>query len=396
MSRAKNLAEVDDLIKIIRANNVAVELHKGIGGVEVVAQNFKCFFSDILKVTPRLSKLQLAHALYQVHPTINRTEVDQFSACLTLAFGHVRQKSNAMSSGARTNPAVLELGKQLLKNKEKSLATSLIANAKLKAKTTSHASLPSTSSSSHAILPVAKHPMAWSDAEDDEWPEYVASDAVEEILSSQEVNRATSSKATDASEQPYTVVLNFKECKYMRRYADKVVEATMKPGDSGFAVAVFGDEIIQTEMPNLLLEPPVCKRPASKAPKKRPAAMIAQDQASSHDDGDKDPELHDESSDAVDSNDEDQHVQKRTTIQPTASFTKENYKNDSLAFGTCKAEFYSEKSYIRYFDNKSKKWTLLVGTKGQNHHMKLEALVKHAKQANMTKEQIVSIRNQSQ
>ena len=271
MKRAKNLAEVDDLLKIIRGNNVAVDLQKAVKGLDYVAQNYQDFFSDCMKVTPRLSKPQLTQAFCMVHPTLPKTDIKQFASSLVLAFAHVRQKSNSVSSGIRTNPVVFELGKQLKKSKPSTLGGSLVTMAKKKL---AQPSLGSSSSSSQALLPIqsgVKHPMSWSDDEDD-WPICSKQKVhVEEIMSSQELQcKKSSLNAAQPAANQFIEFLDMKSCKLVRKYADKLIEANMKPGDSGYALAWFGDECVQTEMPNLMLEPPVCKRPAAKkVPKKR-------------------------------------------------------------------------------------------------------------------------------
>ena len=159
----------------------------------------------------------------------------------------------------------------------------------------------------------------------------------------------------------------------------------MVPGENGFAVAMFGMESVQTEMPNLLLEAPAMKRPAAY---KRPATIA---------------EATCTESSIEESGSEEEKPSKKLkveqpveakTIEATAAFTKENYRFESLSFGMCKAEFYTAKSYTRYFDEKAKKWTLLVGTQGQNHHAELERLVPFVKRANMEKADILELRKQ--
>jgi hypothetical protein len=70
MKRVRNLAEVDDLVKIIRGNSINVDLHRAMGSVEHVAQNYKSFFADCIQVTPRLSRQQLTQALSLVHQQV--------------------------------------------------------------------------------------------------------------------------------------------------------------------------------------------------------------------------------------------------------------------------------------------------------------------------------------
>ena len=87
------------------------------GSVEHVAQNYKSFFADCIQVTPRLSRQQLTQALSLVHPTTCKTELSQFAGSLVLAFGHIRQKTHHVTSGARTDPAVMELTHMLQQRK---------------------------------------------------------------------------------------------------------------------------------------------------------------------------------------------------------------------------------------------------------------------------------------
>ena len=239
--------------------------------------------------------------------------------------------------------------------------------------------------------------MHWSSEDKNDWPVPAKAKQdveVQEVVSSQEVNRSSGSRNVDPG-APYIQFLDMKACKLVRRYSHKYVEATMKAGDDGFAVAWFGDESIVTEMPNLMLEPVVCKRPAARQAKKRPAAAVEKDDASNSDDNTSQSSK--ASSKQMSDVPEPAGVTtaKATTAkaEPVASFTKENYKFESLSFGPRKAEFYSLKSYIRFFDKQSQKWMLLVGTSGDNHHQSLEALVPHVQKANMSKDKIVAFRD---
>ena len=132
MKRVRNLAEVDDLVKIIRGNNVSVDIQKAMGSVDHVAQNYKSFFADCIKVTPRLSKQQLTQAICSVHPGVCKTEVAQFAGSLVIAYGHIRQKTHVITSGARSDPAVLELT-HLVQQQKPTFGSKLIAIAKAKA-----------------------------------------------------------------------------------------------------------------------------------------------------------------------------------------------------------------------------------------------------------------------
>ena len=80
--------------------------------------------------------------------------------------------------------------------------------------------------------------MQWSSDEECDWELPQPKHEVEEIMSSQEVKRSSGSRDLVPND-PYIEFLDMKACKLVRRYGDKLVEATMKPGDDGFAIAEF-------------------------------------------------------------------------------------------------------------------------------------------------------------
>jgi hypothetical protein len=53
-----------------------------------------------------------------------------------------------------------------------------------------------------------------------------------------------------------------------------------------------------------------------------------------------------------------------------------NFQFTSLLYGSCKAEFYTEKSYIRKQEPESKKWTLIIGTQHPKHWFVIASLAK--------------------
>ena len=190
--------------------------------------------------------------------------MSQFAGSLVLAFGHIRQKGDVVTSGVRTDPVMMELS-HMLQQRKPTLGSSLKALARTRMQASPVKTMRSRSSSSQALLPIKKqkHPMQWSSDEECDWELPQPKHEVEEIMSSQEVKRSSGSRDLVPND-PYIEFLDMKACKLVRRYGDKLVEATMKPGDDGFAIAWFGDESIVTEMPNLMLEPVVFKRPAAK------------------------------------------------------------------------------------------------------------------------------------
>ena len=80
--------------------------------------------------------------------------------------------------------------------------------------------------------------------------------------------------------------------------------------------------------------------------------------------------------------------------RPAASMGKEyqNFTFSSSAFGSRKAEFYTNKSYIRRLDGSTGKWTLVIQVEGEGHQKKLNDLVSFAKQEGVTKAKLVEVR----
>jgi hypothetical protein len=71
-----------------------------------------------------------------------------------------------------------------------------------------------------------------------------------------------------------------------------------------------------------------------------------------------------------------------------------NFVFHSLTWGKCKAEFYSQKSYVRYFNASNSKWQLVVACEGQDHQIRLRALVDKVKLKSMTKEKLIKFRQE--
>ena len=71
-----------------------------------------------------------------------------------------------------------------------------------------------------------------------------------------------------------------------------------------------------------------------------------------------------------------------------------NFVFQSLTWGQCKAEFYTQKSYVRYLDSSSSKWHLVVSCEGQGHQAKLRLLVDKVKLKSMTKEKLIKFRQE--
>jgi hypothetical protein len=188
----------------------------------------------------------------------------------------------------------------------------------------------------------------------------------EENISSSEDSDA----APAASLEPSTSVFWFDSADLClkRLSADGHEEqARMEPGPNGFCIAFFQDTPavgITTEMPNLMLEvkqtvSTVIKRPSSQGSvvmKKPSTKRKSQDLKQLDAETSVSQEL------ALD-------VQ-----SPVAAPTKpQNYVFTAEKWGTCKAEFYSKKSYCRF--QEEGKWKLIVGSEKKEHQHIVQSLV---------------------
>ena len=76
-----------------------------------------------------------------------------------------------------------------------------------------------------------------------------------------------------------------------------------------------------------------------------------------------------------------------------------NYANDtfySAAWGSCKVEYYSQKSYIRFKDPATSKWKLLIGSECPQHKHVMKCLVPKVRDEALSKDELRDFRNQVQ
>jgi len=193
----------------------------------------------------------------------------------------------------------------------------------------------------------------------------------------------------------------------MKRQKGSTIEtARMVPGDEDFAMAIFDNEApVRTEMPNILLKafPVVMKKPAGRK-KKKAAVKHPADSDEDHDDDEEDEEEHPAP-----------RVVKRPAraVDPAAGeglppavggeppsaadvdhgpvhWQKQNFKFEASVWGSCKAEFYTHKSYIRHQTSEGS-WRLVIQTEKKDHHKILKSLVDHVKRG-LSKEELKAVR----
>lgn len=143
------------------------------------------------------------------------------------------------------------------------------------------------------------------------------------------------------------------------------------------------------EKPNSSLEPVVMKRPAARKDSttarrglKRPAAA-SKPQAAGKDD--RKPEK--------------RHVAKvskpKGKATPKRRDAKDGFRNYSFrakGYGACRVEYYTAKSYIRKWDEKMRRYTMIIGSTGDRHQQVCSALIKHV-QAGLPREKLLALRS---
>lgn len=182
------------------------------------------------------------------------------------------------------------------------------------------------------------------------------------------------------------------------------VEAEMFPCvETGFLKAKFPGEskLIETEIPNLMKVKTLQKKPAaSQKPgkgqkrkrnqkSKKPKHEEEEDEEAEHEESGEDEEAEDAEEDAgaAAENEDEAEEEIEATKKP------DNFWFQSKTWSKMKAEFYSEKSYIRVLDPETNKLKLVIMTAGPDHWAKLQKLVQHAKKSNMSKEKLATIRS---
>jgi hypothetical protein len=231
-------------------------------------------------------------------------------------------------------------------------------------------------------------------------------------------------------------------CGMVRLYQNgSKVQGLMLPGTAGFMEAHFGTEVVVTECPVLTSAAfeSSKKRPAaapSVAVCKRPAAKVAKKEEQEEQEGEEDEEEEDwdgedwqastddplveeeeeeeeeeeGEEDEEEAEEEEKEKEKELEKEKEEEKEKEKEKDDgnlvavgqkpkneeilSSTWGRCRAEFYTSKSYIRYFVEGKPK--LIMSCQAVNHWSVIQQLIPHAKKANMTVEAMKRIRDELQ
>ena len=269
MSRAKNIASVQDLCKCLKAEVACLD-PKDYLDVEIdqVCKHYRKFLGLMFQKTIRPSKDCLKEAALKVNPRTLSDEAKKWSSAIVECVPHIRTKAKWSISSKKYEPWMGELVKIYLEcskfhgNRQKGkFVQKAIAKRRLMRQSSNASSIPQ--------LPV-NEPLLQT------FPPGHCSETLDSqehqlIEVSSEESQASPKKPVSAGtwiDSTAMVVCRFVD--------SKVEKATMSEGPNGFAIAAFGENKFESEIPNESLkiyrQSAGGKKPA--AVLKRPAAVL--------------------------------------------------------------------------------------------------------------------------
>ena len=286
-SRVRNLATVEDLVKVFRCHGT-LQARSFVGAsCEKMCDDFEKLLEDLLYSSSRPSKSCLERAIeISAGEQLSKDEQQQLLERLLSTVSFCRDKSRSMVTGKKLPPSIRRLCQVIRKVSDPDFGSQVrmvdartplaitshlkrltapplpsLAKRRAIASTSSSCSAPSHEGELDRLRKLYGLPVEGKQA------------LVQEVLSSQE-ELDQSSAAVSATQVPKFV--QYSTPTGMVRLFDngQKQEGVMAPGTSGFAVAKFGSEDVQTEVPNILLSLPL-KASGQRARKKPAAAVIA-------------------------------------------------------------------------------------------------------------------------
>ena len=310
MSRAKNTATAQDVARLLRADGTTLVSSKFLhADIEVVVSHYEHFMVQYLKFTPRPVESQLKAAALEVYgETADAGEITLFAQRLQAAFSYCKQKAGQMVSGKKLNASVYAVATAFDAWKHK---TGSVSATPSKASTGASSSKGASLSDLEAKLPV-RSPSPRRPADKKRMPSVFSPSpgfaqspdrvkrlrtALEDVFGSLpsgsdaviDLCGPMSSKGPISIEDSPPAVVKHKGKEYLDSCKlclvrllpnGQVIEAVMKPGPKGFALAFFPDDNgmgIETELPNLMLAAKgqaVMKKPAGRGAKSSSSSRV--------------------------------------------------------------------------------------------------------------------------
>jgi hypothetical protein len=406
-SRVKNVACVKDVAKVMRA-----ELSKGlehsrfmVADESVIADHYCEFVCSLLDQTPRPNAKVLQAAAVEAFQ-VEEGEAKAFAGRICSCISFCRTKGKSMTSGAKVSLGVRAIVAKLKSLKDEpgeDLPNTETMGKKFRKKTLqryrsnesdgqpsepSSYVWPSTAQEIHSFYNLPSGSM-------DRPPP-------EEIVSSQEVDLTAQQPRPSQDAGACIPWLDRKEmCMKRVSGTGDIVKSRMHIGPSGWAMAQFDSEVsFATEMPNLMLsivrkKPAARKRPAAASTLKRPAAALPLPTVESDDEEEQEEEEEEEEEEEAggeeeaeegEKEEEEEEEEPEVPVVPADGATPwktANFTFEALVWGHCKAEFYTDKSYIRQkvIVEGKPKWISIVSCQGKDgdHHELLKNLVGEVK-----------------
>ena len=331
--RAKNEAQPEDLIKIFRGFSRDLNVGLLVGDLDDVCTNFEKLMCDVLRVSARPTALLLQQAS-KLAWECNADTALLFRQRLGAAYQHCRVKSKSATSGKKLCPAVWNIGTLMrqLAPEVASLGSQLLVRAQKLQKRLSDPGSPAplgkkapppispeSKRPQNSAKPSVPDPSAMSVADINALfggrgapsrPQAAEARDLEVLSASSAAGSPGPSspklmlprfsspslqlrRAPSSSSRPESLAKGSSKCYFdscrstmVRLLEDGTVEAArLIPGEGAFASACFeGEQPFLTEIPSLLAqelldEPQVMRRPASRVRKRPAAAMTVEEES---------------------------------------------------------------------------------------------------------------------
>ena len=243
MNRAKNTASVQDLCKCLKAEVACLDPKEYLDvEIDQVCKHYRKFLGLMFQKTIRPSKDCLKEAALKVNPRTLSDEAKKWSSAIVECVQHIRTKAKWSLSSKKYEPWMGELVKIYLEcsefhgNRQKGkFVQKAIAKRRLMRQSSNASSIPQ--------LPVnepllQKFPPGHSS-------ETLDSQEHQLIEVSSEESQASPKKPVSAG-----TWINSTAMVVCRFVDSKVEKATMSEGPNGFAIAAFGENKFESEIPN--------------------------------------------------------------------------------------------------------------------------------------------------
>lgn len=287
MSKISSVS-VESLSRCMRGANPSIDATAFAGASpEAICDQFEVMIVDILHCVAKPAKGILAMAAEHAYQDyLTKDERKQLADRLMAAISLCREKAKSMSSGIKLPQSIRNITSVLRKTGEQTLAVGLLQKAE---RIQGSPQPPKMSSFAARLKQHAKHVLLQSPKKlktDDKPLARDPHDELQQLRDLYGLPRTSAAQTTcaqlidiDSSQEVSCNSGAASSTQKVVQYVtpDAVVRlhpggaketATLVAGKKGFLVAYFGEEEVETEMPNLLLEMPI-KRPA--AAMKKPA-----------------------------------------------------------------------------------------------------------------------------